>query len=307
MIKHLLTRKIIFVVAAVACLSTYFQPAWALLLGLLISQLVDKPFPQLTHKVTTTLLQISIVGLGFGMNATGVIQAGQLGLIFTVISVLSVLGIGILIGRWLLVDQKTSLLTSLGTAICGGSAIAAISPIIKADEKQTSVALGIIFILNAIALFAFPAIGHWLELSQIQFGLWSAIAIHDTSQVVGAASSYGLESLEVATSVKLLRTLWIIPVAFTTAFIFKAQSKRVKIPWFIAFFVLAIVSNTYFDFIPSEIIVRISKTGMTFVLFLIGASLSREAIKSVGLKPFVQGVSLWVMVAVVTLLIIIRM
>lgn len=201
-------------------------------------------------------------------------------------------------------EKKTSLLISSGTAICGGSAIAAISPVIKAEEKQISVALGCVFILNSIALFIFPFIGYYFNLSQTQFGLWCAIAIHDTSSVVGAASKYGTHALEVATTVKLARALWIIPVAFMATFIFKNNSdKKISIPYFIGLFVLAIIANTYIAAITaiSPYLIDIAKAGLTLTLFLIGAGLSRKVLFSVGFKPFLQGVTLWITISVAAL------
>ena len=202
-------------------------------------------------------------------------------------------------GKLLKIDKKTSYLVSAGTAICGGSAIAAISPIIKAAEKQISVALGTIFILNSIALFLFPVIGHWLHLSQTEFGLWCAIAIHDTSSVVGAAGKYGSQALEVATTVKLARALWIIPVAFISSFIFKNRGGKIKIPYFIGLFILAMIANTYLPVVQSisMYLVAIARSGLTLTLFLIGCGLSRKVLQSVGFKPLVQGVVLWVLIS----------
>lgn len=306
MIGNLAIRQSLFVLACIACLSTYLPPSWALVLGLIMNRLIGKPFEQLTHKHTTLLLQIAIVGVGFGMNASNVMEAGRLGLVFTVISVLSVISVGVLLGKLLRSDPKISYLISLGTAICGGSAIAAISPIVKADENQISVSLGTVFVLNAVALLTFPLIGeHWFHLSQLQFGMWSAIAIHDTSSVVGSASEYGLEALEVATSVKLLRTLWIVPMAIFSAFVFKSES-RIKIPWFIGFFIIAIISNTYLDWIPSVYIVTSGKAVMSLVLFLIGAGLSMSTLRTVGVMPFLQGIILWLGVSILTLVAIIE-
>jgi uncharacterized integral membrane protein (TIGR00698 family) len=211
--------------------------------------------------------------------------------------------VGIVAGRYLKVDKRTSFLISAGTAICGGSAIAALSPVIKAEEKQISVALGVIFILNSIALFIFPVIGHGLHLSQTQFGLWCAIAIHDTSSVVGAASRYGVQALQVATTVKLARALWIIPVAFITAFLFKTGNKQIQIPYFIGLFILAMLVNTYVPFIKPIIpyITSIAKTGLTLTLFLIGSGLSLKVLKSVGVVPLFQGIMLWVLISGVSL------
>ena len=206
--------------------------------------------------------------------------------------------------KWLKIDKKTSHLISCGTAICGGSAIAAIAPVIKSDEKQTSVALGVIFILNSIALFLFPAIGHWLHLSQQDFGLWCAIAIHDTSSVVGAANKYGPEALQIATTVKLARALWIIPVALITAMIFKNKSSKIKIPYFIGLFIVAMLLNTYIPqtAVIAPSLVLIAKIGLTLTLFLIGAGLNFNVLKSVGLKPLFQGILLWAFIATAALL-----
>lgn len=299
-------RKIIFLTVFVLCLSPLVSPPLALLLGILIAQFVGHPYLHLNGKLTHLLLQISVVGLGFGMNVETALKAGKEGLMFTVVSIFGTLTIGILLGKLLKVNKKTSYLISSGTAICGGSAIAAVSPIIKSDEKQTSVALGTIFILNSVALLLFPVIGNMLHLSQHQFGLWSAIAIHDTSSVVGAASKYGNEALQIATTVKLARALWIIPVSLLSALIFKAKGTKIKIPYFIGMFVLAIIINTYLPFVQkfSPYIVTASKAGLTVTLFLIGSGLSKERLKSVGVKPILQGVILWIIISVSSLLVI---
>jgi uncharacterized integral membrane protein (TIGR00698 family) len=248
-------------------------------------------------------LQVSVVGLGFGMNVQTALQAGRQGILFTIASIAGTLSLGALLGYFFKIEKKTSVLVSCGTAICGGSAIAAVAPVIKAEEKQISVALGTIFILNSIALFVFPAIGHWLHLSQTQFGLWCAIAIHDTSSVVGAASKYGNEALQIATTVKLARALWIIPISLLAAFFSKAGSGKVKMPYFIGWFIVAIILNTYVPFIhpASAVIVQIAKMGLTLTLFLIGAGLSRKTLSSVGIKPLLQGVILWVVISVASL------
>ena len=211
--------------------------------------------------------------------------------------------LGYFMGKWLTIEKKTSFLISAGTAICGGSAIAAISPVIKAEEKQISVALGSVFILNAIALVIFPIIGHHFNLSQTQFGLWCAIAIHNTSSVVGAASKYGDHALEVATTVKLARALWIIPVAFMSTFIFKNKSKKISIPYFIGLFILAMIANTYLPAtkLISPYMIIMAKVGLTLTLFLIGAGLSRKVFMSVGFKPLFQGVVLWITISVAAL------
>ena len=297
------TRKIIFVICIVLCLTPFISPAIALLMGLVIAQFTGHPYLHLNHKATHLLLQFSVVGLGFGMNVHTALQAGKQGILFTIVSITTTLVFGYLMGRWLNIEKKTSYLISAGTAICGGSAIAAISPVIKAEEKQISVALGCVFILNSIALFIFPVIGHYFNLSQTQFGLWCAIAIHDTSSVVGAASKYGTHALEVATTVKLARALWIIPVSFMSTFIFKNPSKKISIPYFIGLFILAMIANTYLPAIKliSPYMVAIAKTGLTLTLFLIGAGLSRKILVSVGFKPLLQGVVLWAAISITAL------
>lgn len=301
--RSVTTKEIIFVFALISCLTSFVTPPVALLIGFAIAQLVGHPFLHLNHEVTSFLLKFSVVGLGFGMNIQSAVQAGKKGILFTVASIIGTLSLGLLLGKFLKIEKKTSHLISSGTAICGGSAIAAISPLIKANEKQMSVALGTIFILNSIALFLFPFIGQQLHLSQTQFGLWSAIAIHDTSSVVGAANKYGTEALQIATTVKLARALWIIPVAFLTTLFFKTGKQKIKIPYFIGLFILAMIINTYFPsvHVVSKKIIDGAKVGLTVTLFLIGAGLSRSVLKSVGFKPLLQGIILWVVISVVAL------
>lgn len=300
-------QQLIFVVLLLFCTTIFVSPPIALVLGLIVANLFGHPFLELNHKATNYLLQFSVVGLGFGMNVHSAVAAGKEGFLFTIISIVSTLILGAFLGKWFKTDKKTSHLISCGTAICGGSAIAAIAPVIKSNEKQTSVALGVIFILNSVALFLFPAVGHWLDLTQKEFGLWCAIAIHDTSSVVGAASKFGPEALQIATTVKLARALWIIPVALITAFIFKNKSGKIKIPYFIGLFILAMIANTYLPQMKSVAphLVSVSKIGLTITLFLIGAGLNRNVLKSVGLKPLAQGVLLWTFIAIATLISII--
>jgi uncharacterized integral membrane protein (TIGR00698 family) len=297
-------QQIIFVLLLFLCLFPIISPPIALLLGLVVANLSGHPFLHLNHKATNILLQVSVVGLGFGMNVHSAVAAGKEGFFFTVVSIIVTIVFGTLLGKWFNIQKKTSHLISCGTAICGGSAIAAIAPVIQSDEKQTSVALGVIFILNSIALFAFPLVGHCLNMSQNDFGLWCAIAIHDTSSVVGAANKYGAEALQVATTVKLARALWIIPVALITAVVFKNKTSKVKIPYFIGLFILAMICNTYFSPVANITphLVSIAKIGLTVTLFLIGAGLNRSVLKSVGLLPLVQGVVLWISIAVAALL-----
>jgi len=299
LIKNVTIRKVIFLLAVVFCLSPLASPPIALLIGIAIAQFIGHPYLHLNHKATHILLQVSVVGLGFGMSVNSAIHAGKQGILFTIISIIGTLVTGYLLGRLLKIEKKTSYLIAAGTAICGGSAIAAVSPVIKAEEKQMSVALGTVFILNSIALFLFPFIGHLLHLSQTQFGLWCAIAIHDTSSVVGAASKYGNNALEIATTVKLARALWIIPVAFLSTFLFKNRTGKVKIPYFIGLFILAMIINTYVPGVSAvnHYITGIAKAGLTLTLFLIGCGLSKKVLQSVGVKPLLQGVVLWVLIS----------
>lgn len=297
--KSKLVQQLFFAVLLLLCTSVFVSPPIALGLGLIVANVFGHPFLAWNQKATNYLLQFSVVGLGFGMNVQSAVAAGKEGFLFTIISIVSTLILGTLLGKWFKVKSKTSHLISCGTAICGGSAIAAIAPVIKSDEKQTSVALGVIFILNSVALILFPVIGNYFNVSQSDFGMWCAIAIHDTSSVIGAASKYGPEALQIATTVKLARALWIIPVALFTAFLFKNKSGKVKIPYFIGFFILALVANTYLPqvqlFAPQ--LVSVSKIGLTIVLFFIGAGLHKKVLKSVGFRPLVQGITLWVCIA----------
>ena len=296
-------NKPLFFIGIVACLLTFVSPAIALFMGLLLGFTVGNPYPKQSSKVSKYLLQFAVVGLGFGMNLHQSLQSGKEGMLFTIVSVIGVLAIGYWLGRKMLLDSKTSYLISSGTAICGGSAIAAVAPILKASPNQMSISLGTVFILNAIALFIFPPIGRLLELTQEQFGMWAAIAIHDTSSVVGAGAAYGTKALEVATMVKLTRALWIIPISIATTFFFKQKESKIKIPWFIFFFILAMIANTVFN-LPQNItafIGMLSKKGMTITLFLIGSGLSLKTLKTVGAKPLILGVTLWIVIGVVSL------
>ena len=287
-----LVVKILFAILFVG--SLFLTPAVALFVGILFSLILGTPYPKLAKKASKYMLQISVVGLGFGMNLHESLQAGKEGMIFTIISVMGVMILGVFLGKLLNINRKNSYLISSGTAICGGSAIAAVAPVIDADDNDTSLALITIFVLNAIALFIFPVIGHALDLTQQQFGTWAAIAIHDTSSVVGAGAAYGDEALKVATTIKLTRALWIIPLAFASAFVFRTKGKRATIPWFIILFVIAMLINTYLPLpqLLTENIVFISKKLLTVTLFLIGCGLSVSALKKVGIKPMLLGVIL---------------
>lgn len=255
------------------------------------------------------MLQFSVVLLGFGMNLSSVIKAGKDGILFTIATIFGTLLLGYLFGKLLKINDKTSALISSGTAICGGSAIAAVAPAINADSEETSVSLGTIFILNSIALFIFPLIGHALNLTENQFGIWAAIAIHDTSSVVGASAKYGGEALQIATTVKLARALWIAPIALIFAFLYRSkdggEKSKVAIPWFIFLFLLATIIRTYAPsfVLPSlfDSLVNLAKAGLTVTLFLIGASLSREVLRKVGIRPLIQGGFLWIIISLVSL------
>lgn len=281
-------------------------PASALFVGLMFAICFGCPFPKFNKKSSKYLLQASVVGLGFGMNVVESLKSGSDGMLFTVVSVVSVMVLGVMFGYWMHLNRKTSYLIASGTAICGGSAIAAVGPVIRADEKEMAVSLGVIFILNAIALFIFPPIGHFFDMSQQQFGTWAAIAIHDTSSVVGAGDAYGPEALRIATLIKLTRALWIIPLAFVTMLIFRDKKAKVSIPWFIFLFVVAMVVNTYCG-LPAELsewLVWLAKKGLVLTLFFIGASLSIDTIKSVGTRPLLLAVALWIFIGVSSFMVV---
>jgi uncharacterized integral membrane protein (TIGR00698 family) len=307
-----MSRTALFFVAIILSAVGILSPPMALVAGLIFGLAFVHPLPKEGQSVAKFLLQASVVLLGFGMNLGEVLHAGRAGFLYTAVGLTFALALGLGLGKLMQVRPKASLLITCGTAICGGSAIAAVAPVADAGEEDMAVALGTVFTLNAVALLLFPVIGWHLHLSQTQFGLWSALAIHDTSSVVGAAAKYGPQALAVGTTVKLARALWIIPVALITAMIFSkrtdkhANGKRAKIqiPWFIGLFVLAAVARTY---LPQAAAVfakmsALGRSGLTVVLFLIGAGLSRETIRRVGVRPMLQGVVLWMVVATVSLL-----
>ncbi|WP_083320804.1 YeiH family protein [Hymenobacter glacialis] len=301
-------REVVFGLIVLFCFTPWASPPVALALGLLLAQTLGNPFSTQAKKVTAKLLQYSVIGLGFGMNAHAAVQAGREGLLFTVASIAGTLVLGYLVGRWLGLGRRVVHLISCGTAICGGSAIAAVGPVLRAKDEEMSVALGTVFVLNAVALFAFPTIGHALAMTQNQFGLWCAIAIHDTSSVVGAATAYGDQALQVATTVKLARALWIIPVALGTALVFKQKGVKIKIPYFILGFVVAMLINT---FVPAArplgpLMVSLAKIGLTVTLFLIGAGLSMKVVKSVGPRPYLLGTVLWLVISMASLYVILQ-
>ena len=278
----------------------------ALLCGLIFAFIYPNPCPKFNKKTSKYLLQVAVVCLGFNMNLQESLKSGSEGMLFTVVSVVGVMCLGVLLGYWLHINRKTSYLISSGTAICGGSAIAAVGPVLKADENEMAVSLGVIFILNSIALFIFPPLGHLLDMTQEQFGTWAAIAIHDTSSVVGAGEIYGETAMKTATLIKLTRALWIIPLAIVTMFIFRDKKSKISIPWFIFIFVLAMLVNTYVA-LPQlfvDIMVWIARRGMVVTLFCIGASLSIASIKQVGVKPLLQAVALWIVISVSSLIVV---
>ena len=289
-------------VPGMSAFSSWVTPPVALFLGLAFALLCGQAYPKFNKKVSKKLLQYSVVGLGFGMNLQASLASGKEGMLFTIVSVVGTMLIGTFIGwKILKVNRDTSYLISSGTAICGGSAIAAVGPVIKAKDSDMSVALATIFVLNAIALFIFPVFGHWLGMTEQEFGTWAAIAIHDTSSVVGAGAAYGEEALQVATTIKLTRALWIIPLALVTSFIFKGKDRKISIPWFILWFIVAMLINTYaLDNVPEvgKAISGLARKGLIITMFFIGASLSTDVLKAVGIKPLVQGVLLWIVISI---------
>lgn len=285
---------------------------FAVMSGIGLSFFFGNPYLAATQKISATLLPWSIVGLGFGMNLITVARVGLSGFVYTIFGILLTVLFGLLLGTWLKNQRNISVLITMGTAICGGSAIAAISPAIHAKHHETSVALAIVFLLNAVALFVFPPIGHALHLSQSQFGLWSALAIHDTSSVVGATLQYGTEALDIGTTTKLARALWIVPMTLIVAVVYAKfyhtknttnPVEKIKKPWFILWFVVAAALVTWIPALktPGIYIRNIAEQGLILTLFCIGANLSRAAFKTAGVTPFLQGLCLWVVMASVTL------
>lgn len=291
-------RLLAFFAILAAIVAGYVSPPVALALGLFFGLGPGNPCPRITIK-SRLLLQASVVGLGFGMNLTSILAAGRIGLDFTIVTIVATMAAGWAVGRMLSIDTDTSLLISAGTSICGGSAIVAVGSALKIDARAMSVALAIVFSLNAIALFIFPPLGHLIGLGERNFGLWAAIAIHDTSSVVGAAAKYGEEALAVATTVKLVRSLWILPLALALALIKRRKVALVGFPWFILFFIVAAAVRTIWP--EQETLYRFIKRaallGLTASLFFIGAGLTRPAIRAAGVRPMLQGIALWLAVA----------
>lgn len=284
-------------------------PAVSLFAGIVFALTLGNPYARASKTLSKKMLQWCVVGLGFGMNLHASLAAGRDGMLFTIVSVVTVMVLGVVLGRVLKVGRKGAYLISAGTAICGGSAIAAVAPVIDSDENETSLSLATVFVLNAVALFLFPVIGGWLGMSQTDFGTWAAIAIHDTSSVVGAGAAYGEEALSVATTVKLTRALWIIPLSIASMAVFRRKGAKIQIPWFIGWFIAAMMVNTYIE-LP-ELLTRIlsvaSRAGLSATLFLIGAGLSVEVIRRVGFRPLVLGVVLWAVISVLSLTVILAL
>ena len=295
-----------YILLGLACLLGLLPSSIALISGFALTWFLTNPFPQLSKKGIHYLLKIAVIGLGFGMSFQEVLASSKEGLGLTVFSILSTIILGYFLVKLLGLDRKLGHLISSGTAICGGSAISAIAPIIKADAKCISMSLGVVFALNAIALLIFPSLGRWIGLDQMEFGLWAAIAIHDTSSVVGAAMAYGDEALKVATMVKLSRALWIIPLSFLSIWLFKEKNSKVKIPWFILGFVGAIVLNNILsipEVITSSVILG-SKRLLVISLFFVGTTVSVKDLKAMGVRPLLMAVILWVFISVSSLALI---
>ena len=295
-------RIALFAGVILFCLTPWASPPIALALGVTFALTLGHPAPRYNSRATRVLLQTCVVGLGFGINLQQVLTAGHTGFFFTVVSIVATLVAGFGLGKLLGVDRTTAHLISSGTAICGGSTIAAVGPVLGATDEEMSVSLGTVFILNAVALFLFPPIGTALHLTQTQFGLWSGIAIHDTSSVVGAASKYGAEALQIATPVKLARALWIVPLTLVTALLFRKPSTKIVVPWFIGAFLVASLIRTYVS--APELwaaVVQVARIGLTLTLFLIGAGMSRRALVAVGPRPLILGVLLWIAVSIISL------
>jgi len=297
-----MNTKNLFFVGLIVAASGLISPPLGLLAGLIYGLTFAHPYHIDAKKLSAFLLQASIVGLGFGMNLQEVVRAGRSGFLYTALSIGFALLTGLGIGYLFKVQHKSSLLISAGTAICGGSAIAAVGPVVNAGEEEMAVSLGTVFVLNSIALFLFPAIGCALHLTQTQFGLWSALAIHDTSSVVGATAKYGSQALMVGTTIKLARALWIVPLAFVLAPLNKGKT-RIKWPWFILLFCLAAVAATYLPTFGPVYpkLSALGKAGLTVTLYLIGTGISRSTLKQVGVRPLLQGVLLWAIVATLSL------
>ena len=297
--------KNVFFLALILAATGLVSPPFSLLGGLIYGLSAAHPFQAESKRLAKFLLQASVVALGFGMNLHEVLHAGRSGFLYTAMSITAVMLLGLTFGYLLHVGGKSAFLISAGTAICGGSAIAAVGPIAEASEEEMAVSLGAVFILNSIALFLFPLIGYALHMTQAQFGLWSALAIHDTSSVVGATAKYGATALAIGTTIKLARALWIVPLSFVTAVTVKSKA-RIQWPWFILLFCLAALLNTLLpSFTPTfGVLNHLGKIGLTVTLFLIGTGLNRQTLQRVGARPLLQGLALWIIVGSATLALI---
>jgi uncharacterized integral membrane protein (TIGR00698 family) len=294
--------KLLFFLAVILCFTGFLSPPIALTIGILFGLSFEHPYLSHTRTAARVLLQVCVVALGFGMNLGEVLKAGRSGFVYTAAGISFAILAGLALGKILEVRGNSSFLITTGTAICGGSAIAAVGPILHADGEEMAVSLGTVFILNSVALLLFPPVGGALHLSQSQFGLWAALAIHDTSSVVGAASKYGPQALVIGTTVKLARALWIVPLALVTAAVKHSKSK-IQFPWFILLFCLAAVLNTYIRAVNhvSHALFSLGRLGLTATLFLIGTGISRSTLKEVGWRPMLQGVLLWAAVGLTSL------
>ncbi len=300
-LKHDTIRIPLFLILSAACLLPIISTPLALAGGLAFGIFLGCPAKQRVSKLTKWVLQVSVVGLGFGIPIGEVLHAGKEGLWLSFVTIVLALGAGALLATVFKVKGNTATLISVGTAICGGSAIAAVAPVIHADSDDISVSMGAVFTLNAIALFLFPWVGRHLHMLPEQFGLWSALAIHDTSSVVGASSLFGEKALMIATTVKLSRALWILPLAvFFT--VLKHAKGKITIPWFIFFFIGAAALNSWLP--KQQVFVWIStfsKQALCLVLFWIGSSMNRESLRKVGWRPFALAISLWVGLGITSL------
>ena len=296
------TRKILFIACLLICVFPQIGTAAGLIMGILFSLLLGNPWPDKSARLSKIILQISVVGLGFGLSLGEVLQTGKDSVLYTITGIIFTLVVGYSLGKLLNTNKNTSALISFGTAICGGSAIAAMAPVLKAEDDETAVALATVFTLNSVALLLFPVIGHALHLSQNVFGTWAGLAIHDTSSVVGAAASYGNHALAVGTTVKLTRAIWIIPVVVGTAWVEKS-GQRAKVPLFIIGFILAAAIRSLLPQFGNYWgdLSAFAKQSLVITLFLIGSGLSREVLRNVGVRPLLQGVTLWLIVSSLTL------
>jgi uncharacterized integral membrane protein (TIGR00698 family) len=295
-------QRIIFFAALIFCVTPFASAPVALFLGVVLALFAGNPIESYNSQISKKLLQISVIGLGFGMNINAAIKSSADGFLFTIAIIAITMTAGFIIGKYLKIDKNISTLISSGTAICGGSAIAAVSTAINSKDEETAVSIGTVFILNAVGLFLFPMIGHYLNMSQESFGMWSAIAIHDTSSVVGAAQSYGDKALAIAINVKLTRALWIIPLVFAIILVTRNRNSKIQIPWFIGGYVLAMLISSYVPEIKelSAGVAYAAKKLLTVTLFFIGAGITRSNLKKVGVKPLLMGVILWILIGVIS-------